>query len=326
MTRARLKRGGALLLLPLSVLPFVLIGPAMVDSHRQFERDKEAHALPTPRLAISPAERARWKPLPRFNGAVPVIAYEGVGEDGSRSVTHLQLARQLALLDALGYDAISIRQYSRWRRGEPAGMPQRPVLITFDGGRLSSFRTADRLLQRYGFRATIFVPTARISERDRALLTWKELHGMERSGRWDVQAEGTRGDERVVIGPDGAMGPAYAFRRYTESDGAETFAAWQARVTREVFDAREDLLAHGFEPLALSVPGGDYGRLASNDGHIAPQVRDLITTQFGVGFVRAPRNYPAYTKPAGDPARFDLGRTTTADDLYGWLRAKDPAR
>ena len=324
--RKRLGRGGSLLLIPLSILPFLLIGPSLVDSHAQFQREQKSFALPAPEVVLSPAEVARWKPLPAFTGAVPAIAYEGVGEDGPRSVTRLQLARQLALLKQLGFETISTRQYVRWRSGQPAGMPQRPVLISFDGGRLSSFRGADRPLQHYGFRATAFVPTGRIASRDRALLTWKELHEMRASGRWDVQAKGTDDSARVVFDPTGDMGPAYAFRRYMDSAGIETYADWQARVTRDVFAARDAMVAQGFDPAAFAVPSGDYGAAANNDPRIPLYVRSLIGTQFGPAFVRDARNWPAYTGRSGDAARFEIGRETTADDLYAWLRAKDPVR
>jgi hypothetical protein len=324
--RARAKRGAALLLLPLSVLPFVLIGPGLVRSHAQFERDQKARALPAPAVVLSAAELARWKPLPAFSGAVPAIAYEGVGDDGARSVTHLQLARHLELLHRLGFETISIHQYRRWREGLPAGIPPKPVLISFDGGRLSSFRHADRLLQRYGFRATVFVPTARIADRDPEVLSWRELHEMSDSGRWDVQAEDSRGDARVALGSNGAMGAAYAFRRYTDSEGFEAYPDWQQRVTDDLFSARRALLAQGFDPAAFAVPGGNLGQSGTNDPRIPGFARGLISDQFGVALVRAPSNYPPYTRRRGWAARLEIGRTTTADGLYAWLRTKDPAR
>jgi Polysaccharide deacetylase len=324
--RARLGRGGSLLLLPLSIVPFVLVGPSLVDSHAEFQREQKSHALPAPTVFLSAGELARWKPLPAFRAAVPVIAYEAMGEGGSRSVTRLQFARHLALLSRLGFRTISIRQYARWRTGQPAGIPAKPLLITFDGGRLSSFRGADRLLQRYGFKATMFIPTARIAARDRTRLNWKELHEMTRSGRWDVQAEGTNDQARVVSDPSGDMAPAYAFRRYTDSTGIESYADWQARVTRDVFAARDALVAQGFDPVAFAVPGGDYGAQATNDPRIPGYVRSLVAAQFGPAFVRDARNWPGYTTRKGDAARLEIGAETTADDLYTWLRAKDPAR
>jgi hypothetical protein len=51
-----------------------------------------------------------------------------------------------------------------------------------------------------------------------------------------------------------------------------------------------------------------------------------VTAQFGPAFVRDARNWPGYTARSGDAARLEIGAETTADDLYTWLRAKDPAR
>jgi hypothetical protein len=230
------------------------------------------------------------------------------------------------MLKQQSFETISIEDYRRWRQSEGVELPPRPILIAFDGARLSSFRGADRLLQHHGYRATVFAPTARIHSKNHALLMWSELKEMQESGRWDVQAEGTTGDERVVVSASGATAPPYAVRRYTDSEGTETFAEWQQRVTDDVFEAREALEEHGFEPSALSVPAGDFGRLGTNDARIPGHVRALIADQFGVGFVRDGRNYPPYTTRQGDAERFEIGETTTADNLYYWLRAKNPAR
>src|SRR5918993_1410622 len=121
--------------------------------------------------------------------------------------------------------------------------------------------------------------------------------------------------------PDGALRPLGRAgrgepRRHPRRHGRERLDGARVRVTRDVFAARDDLVAQGFDPVAMSVPAGDYGRLATNDPRLAPYVRSLIGAQFGVGFVRDERNYPAYTTPGGAPERFELGHTTTADDLY----------
>ena len=43
-----------------------------------------------------------------------------------------------------GFESISLAQYTRFRRGDSRGLPARPVLITFDDGRLDSYRGADK--------------------------------------------------------------------------------------------------------------------------------------------------------------------------------------
>jgi hypothetical protein len=296
-----LRRAGTLLLLPLSVVPFLLLGPQIAESHRNFDRSKKFVALQPPAMVLSRAEIARWQPLAPDARTIPVIAYPAAG------VTRAALARQMEMLQRAGARTISIHQYVRFRRGLPAGLPPRPVLLTFDGGRLETFRDADKLLARHGFRATMFPLTGEVDSRDRAYLTWRELHAMQRSGRWDVQPGAFHGGRLMTVDPSGAAGAFYAYRRYTRSAGEETFADWQARVTRDVFDARDAMVAHGFDAVAFSVPFGNYGQGESNDPRIGPWMRSLLATQFPVVFAGT------------GPHRFAVSGDTTADDLYRWL-------
>lgn len=297
-----LQRVGTLLLLPLSLVPFLLLGPRIAESHRNFDRSQKFSALAPPTVLLSSAEIERWRPLPAFPGRVPVIAYPAAG------VTRAALARQLEMLGRAGMRPISIHQYARFRRGLPAELPPRPVLVTFEGGRLETFRGADKLLQLHGFRATLFPLTGEVDSRDRDYLSWRELHALQRSGRWDVQPGAFIGGRRLTVEPTGLAGEFYAYRRYTRSAGRETFADWQARVTRDVFDARDAMTAHAFDPVAFSVPYGNYGQRRSNDPRIAPWMRSLLATQFPVVFA------------GPGPDRFEVSAGTTADDLYRWLR------
>jgi hypothetical protein len=307
--RRLMERGGALLLLPLSVIPFLLLGPQIAESHRNFERTQESSALPAPIVVPSAGEAALWQPLParQSGAAVPVLAYSGVG-DTPPAVTRLAFARQMEMLGRAGYRTISIHQYARWRRGVAAGLPPRPVLIAFDGGQLETFRNADRVLQRHGFRATVFAATAEVEHGNRDYLRWRELHEMEHSGRWDVQPGPYAGSPVVSVDASGRPGGFYAYRRYTLSGATESFADWQQRVTRDVFDARAAMVGQGFEPVAFSVPGGNYGQVESNDVRVASWMRSLLRTQFGT------------VLGSGDPRRFEVGPGTTASALYGWLR------
>jgi hypothetical protein len=304
------QRGGALLLLPLSLIPFLLLGPQIAESHRNFTRSQGSAPLPAPVVVPSAAEVWAWKPLPAraAGAAVPVIAYAGVGGPPP-SVTRLAFARQMEMLARAGFRTISIHQYSRWRRGLPAGLPPRPVLLTFEGGLLDTFRGADRVLQRHGFRATVFPYTGAVARGERSYLRWSELHQMQLSGRWDVQPGAFDGYVPVAVDGSGRAGEFYAYRRYTSSAGVETFADWQQRATRDVFSARAAMVAQGFDPVAFSVPGGNYGQRGSNDARIAPWMRSLLRTQFAGVFLAR-----------GDSRRYEVSGASTASSVYGWLR------
>jgi hypothetical protein len=231
----------------------------------------------------------------------------------------------MAALRHMGFRSIDTAGYSRLRRGDTRGLPERPILITFDGGRLDSYRGTDRVLQRYGFGATIFVATSEVRREDPKFLTWRELHGMRDSGRWDVQPLAADGYRRVAMDARGDMAPFYAVKRFTASDGLETFADYERRVTEDVFNARGALEDQGFDPHALAVPEGDYGQLSTNDPAIAPFMRELLTRQFGAFFTRAAKNDPGYADATqAEAQRYVVGRETTTDRLYMWLRDHSP--
>ena len=99
-----------------------------------------------------------------YRDVVPVLVYHGIDlvlrPSEPYSITRAEFARHMRMLARDGFHAISIAQYARFAGGDVAGLPDRPILITFDDGYLDSYEGADALLARYGMRATMFVITA----------------------------------------------------------------------------------------------------------------------------------------------------------------------
>jgi hypothetical protein len=324
---ATLRRPLSFLLLPLSMLPLILVAPQIVSSHEDLQRTKQGTPLPAPDTQLTRAQLDRFVPVAPFKDAVPVIAYEGITPDepkDPRDVSRAAFAEQMAALRQMGFRAISLDQYLRFRRGDSAGLPERPILITVDGGRLDSFRSADKVLQRYGLRATMFVRTAESARTNPAHLRWSELHKMSDSGRWDIQPTAHDGGRRIAVDAAGTMGPYYANRRFTRSEGRESLPDFEKRVTLDVFSAKEQLAKQGFDARAIALPYGDYGQLSDTDPAIAPFMRELLHRQFAVFFVSDPRNQPDYTTPSGPTARFRVSSAITTDRLYMWLRDSAP--
>lgn len=320
-----LERPLALLLLPLSILPFLLLVPQMVESRELYERRHQSGPLPAPDVALTPAQVKRFQPVAPYSGAVPVLAYGRVADaTDPRAVSRRTFAEQMAALKRMGFQSISTEQFARFRAGDLAALPARPVLITFDGGRLDSYRAADRVLARHGLRATMFVSTAAIEAEDPAHLTWAELHRMADSGRWEVEPQGHDGARRVAYDELGSTAPFYAVRRYTRSDGLESFADYERRVTGDLFAVAERMRDQGFATHALALPDGEYGQARTNDPAIAPFMRALLARQFGVYFARHQRNEPDYARALGEPQRLELHAGTTTDRLYMWLRDHSP--
>ena len=321
-----MRRPLAFLLLPLSFIPFLLVVPQMVESRQLYERRHKSGPLPVPRVALTPAQTRRFQPLPPYSGAVPVLAYHGIGaaRDGL-AITRRTFAEHMAALSRMGFQTITVDQYARFRRGDERGFPARPILITFDDGRLDSYRGADRTLARYGFRATMFVVTGEVERENPEHLTWRELHSMRDSERWDVQPQAHEGNVKVAYDSAGSTAPFYAVRRYTESEGRESFADYEQRVTSDVFEAKAQMEEQGFSPIAFAVPFGDYGQRQSSDPAVAPFMRGLVTRQFAAWFVDDERNAPGYTTPGADAERLQVHSELTTDRLYMWLRDNAPS-
>ena len=315
-----MKRLLSFLLLPLSVIPFLAVAPTIVQSRERFEREHNMGPLPAPPVAQISA--ARYPGFFAPSDEVPVLLWHGIGpaRDGY-TVTQREFENQIALLDQLGYTAISMRQWADFRAGKTADLPLKPILLTFDDGRLDSYRGADKILQRYGMRATVFVITEEIEKANPFYTTWEELHAMRDSARWDIQPHAHAGHRTLATNVQGDHAPFYTARRYTTSGGVETLAQWEARVSEDLFTVKHRFLDHGIEPEAFAVPYGDYGQRSTNDPSIPGLLSGLLTRQFGNWFIQADDNDPSFTRPGtGAAQRFELTTGARLDSLYGWLR------
>lgn len=318
------KRLRAIAIVPLSVLPFAIAVPGIASSHDRYQREHASDPYAAPAAKITPLQR---QAMPAFNvgaGGIPVLVWHGIGaERDGYTVTQHAFAHQLALLRSLGFESISSAQYTAWRARKPVVLPDKPVLLTFDDGRLDSYRGADLVLKREGMKATMFVITERIASGDPAALSWAELHRMHRSGRWDVEPHAQSGHELIPTDDRGGRAPFYAARRFTRSTGQESLADWEARTTTDVLGVRSDLLAQGFTAHLFALPYGDYGQYRS-DPDIPRLLSELLKRQFGTFFTQP--SEPGYSRPGvGAAPRFELHTQTGLASLYSWLRYRAPA-
>lgn len=326
--RHRVGRLGAILLLPLSVLPLVGAIPFVVSAYRSYSRYYQSPPLPAPANVLSAAQRREFKPLPPFTGAIPVLTYHGINSlrDGY-SISQRTFAGQMQMLKLAGFHAISIAQYGSFQDGDSSGLPVRPILLTFDDGRLDSYRGAANVLAREGFKATMFVITGPMADGNPDYLDWTELHRMRNSGRWDVQPLAYRGHVQITVDPHGDQRPFYASRRWLRSTGKETFGDYQRRVATDRFTLADQFRTQAIPVYSIAVPFGDYGQEnVVNDPRIVPFILGLMRAQFGTVFVQDDFNNASYSTPTGGPQeRWVAHSWTTPGQLYRWLRAYDPA-
>jgi hypothetical protein len=262
-------------------------------------------ALRAPKIELSASDRAAWAPGEARRAEIPVLAYRGDAVDPRA------FARQMALLHHAGYRTITLAALIAHLRGEPVALPPRPFVLTFDDGRLDSWRGSDATLQRLGFNAAVFVDAGRVDKRDPAYLRWSELDALQRSGRWNVQLESGTGKHVMRWGPKpGDVGSFYAYRG---SD--EVVNGWRERVFGDISWGERQLAfrVHGYRSQAFAPAYGNYGQAGTNDSEIPRLLLERLYSTFAVVFVQD--RSPLAVRGAGTAAPIGRLQVTSERDL-----------
>jgi peptidoglycan/xylan/chitin deacetylase (PgdA/CDA1 family)/glycosyltransferase involved in cell wall biosynthesis len=112
-------------------------------------------------------EAGSWKTLQgEFGMRLPVLLYHHVGPLRPETIPGLTVSperfeRQVGWLARRGYTGICPSDWVRWRR-EGKGLPDKPVLFTFDDGYADLVEHALPVLRRYGFGAAVYVVTGQL--------------------------------------------------------------------------------------------------------------------------------------------------------------------
>jgi peptidoglycan/xylan/chitin deacetylase (PgdA/CDA1 family) len=180
---------------------------------------------------------------------VAILAYHKIGEppaDGWYTWSYVPtevFEQQLNYLAANDWTVIDLPTLLRGL-DEPASLPARAALITFDDGYRNNLTEALPVLQRLGYPAVLFVPTALVGgynafdadiqyEPREELCTWDELRALARQG--------------VAIESHSVGHP-----HFSELDAAEQVA--------EIKQSSESLAANMGQPATVfSFPYGDEG-------------------------------------------------------------------
>lgn len=307
-----------------------------IVTNAQTDDDPRA-VLPAPTVSLTAAGKTRFAPLPARHGKVPVLLFHQVcerlcGPDATYGVSQADFLKMLLAVESAGFTTISIDAYVRAMKGNLAGLPERPLLVTFDDGRLDAYRGADDVLRALDAKATMYVLTAELTRASVFRMSPTEMEAAKASGRWDIQLHAHAGHILIDAGTDDAgaprLMPFYASRRRSAKT-LEPFLAWQARATVDLAEGKALIAAYfggyGYASLTFAVPYGDIGQTQTNDPAIEPELRAMLDARFDVWFTQpadpdfsgAPsRPSPTHTHEAG---RFTVRRETTPEALYDWL-------
>jgi peptidoglycan/xylan/chitin deacetylase (PgdA/CDA1 family) len=134
------------------------------------------------------------KILPESEPGIPLLMYHSIADrDESAVHPYYRTATSPAIFEAqlntlreLGYRACSLDQALRQLQQHPQSAAK-SVVLTFDDGYRNFYTSAFPRLHRYGFTATVFLPTAFIGDAPRRFkhedcMTWSEVRELQRHG------------------------------------------------------------------------------------------------------------------------------------------------
>lgn len=286
-----------LVMIPLSVVPIWLYVTKTNDGYLMYLRARYALAPPsTPRLSHEEYRIARAARHQREVG-VGVLVYHGIGRastDGGGSrfvISRTRFAEQMRALDAAGYRAITCRMLARYlRTGQRRGLPRKPILITFDDGRLDAMLQADQILRDTHLRATMFVIAKHAEDGALYYATSGELRSYVRSGRWEVEDHTYDLHSAQLVGRS-------SHSALTTPHAGETLQHYRRRIGRDLDRAQRSLGG----PIAFAYPFGDWGEQAS--AGVAQVLRGVLRKRFVLAFDQDGQSSWRPALPGDDPLR-----------------------
>ena len=171
---------------------------------------------------------------------IPILTYHRFAEECSSPLCMpaRTFERQMRHLKENGYHVITAEEllaFLEYRRG----LPKKSVLITMDDGYRSVYNIAYPILQKYGFKATLFVYTDFVGV-SRMAITWNQLKEMKASGF-------TVGSHTIHHGD------------LTQPKEGETEQAHRARVKKELYGSKKIIDQKlGQDTYFLAYPFGYY--------------------------------------------------------------------
>lgn len=264
----------------------VLIGgAAAVVAFRDKEEADARRPFPAPLVSLTPQQASAWKQFPNYRNVIPVLSYHGINtQENYLSLTRQRFAMQMLALHTAGFHTVTINQWARYvKTGSTKGLPSKPIMLTFDDGRLDSYQSADKILAKYHDTAVMFVVAAWPEARPGWALHWSELARMQKSGIWNIQEHAGTGHYHIQYNAKGRHGQYYAYQGWTDGH-LEPFGAYKTRVTKDVIWGEHMLREHipGYQQLAFAVPYSNYGQRSTNDPRIPRFFFRFLHTQFTI--------------------------------------------
>ncbi|HMP76206.1 MAG TPA: polysaccharide deacetylase family protein [Kiritimatiellia bacterium] len=273
-------------------------------------------ARPVPPPDYDPDSWASWR-------GFHALSYAGVTRGGgSDHVTPHQLAAHLQALREAGYKSITPGDIEAYLEGRVA-LPDRAVLLLFEGGRKDSYLAATPLLRKSGQVAVMCVPTLLTRRWGSFYLREGDLKKFLKDPHWRLASMGHAAVTTIPVA-DGEEG-RFLVRRQRLKTHVESEAEYRARVEQDFARAADILARASGQPVATYLfPFADAGASPGATPEAIDVLRAAAAMHHRIAFTRAD---DAFNGPDSDPmqlTRLRVRGTWDAARLLEELARSEP--
>ncbi|MCX5886419.1 MAG: polysaccharide deacetylase family protein [Proteobacteria bacterium] len=235
---------------------------------------------PLPPLQYYPESWRSWE-------GFYVLSYVGITRKGEGDyITQKRLGDHLNSLKQAGFNTITPEDAVAFLDGR-APLPDKAILIMFEGGRKDSFLYATPLLRKFGMIACMCVPTSFSQTWGGFYLKEHDIKNLSHQAHWRLCSMGNDAIKKVPIDGSGSQGHFLTHRMW-QGNKVEDDSAFKNRVIEDYAKSAKLLeKASGRPVVAYLYPFADPGGGANTDPASAVVNRKALASHYRIAFISA---------------------------------------
>lgn len=272
---------------------------------------------PTPEIDYHPEAWNSWE-------GFYTLSYAGVTKkEDTIYVTRQLLREQLEALKKAGYETIKPDDVVAFLEGR-SPLPDKALLILFEGGRKDSFLYATPILQRLGMTAVMCSPTGKMGMLDSFHLREGDLEKIYKTPQWNPCSMGNNALDEIPSDSSGRKGHFLTTRKWL-GEHYEDDTAFQRRVSEDYAKAARILEKENKGPVATYLyPFADVGTGPKADPLAEDINRKAVAEHHKIAFTSSDNPFNGFFSKPYDLNRLRVKSKWDAAKLIDMLKESMP--
>ena len=237
------------------------------------------------------------------------LSYLGVDRDGTDTlISTKRLEQELGVLHELGYVTVTQQDiYEYYYDHENKKLPEKALYLMFEDGRKDTAMFAEKLLEKFNYRATVMTYASNLEITDNTFLSPKDIRKLEKDGFCELGTNGYRlayinaydrhdrflgqltAKEYVKVRPFLRRDYNHYLMDFIRDENripVESSAQMRERIDYD-YDKMEEIYTREFKrvPLAYAIMQANTGRFGNND-KVSDRNREDMGRIFSLNFNR----------------------------------------